>query len=114
MGKKGGIHMEYFIILIIDAGLAFIPANIAKKKGYSFAGFWCMSFFLSFLIILIVAVCLSDKNLYVRREEVGGYTPGYAPPCPMPRVFDKYCSHCGKGLYTEDIFCAGCGANQQF
>lgn len=49
------------IILGILFGLPFIPANIAKKKGYGFAGFYIFGFFL-FLIALIVALCLSDKN----------------------------------------------------
>ncbi len=50
------------ISLLANAGLAFIPANMAKKKGRSFAGYWCLSFFVSFLVGIIAAACLSNKS----------------------------------------------------
>ena len=65
----------------IILGLAYIPANIARKKGYGFAGFYIFGIFL-FLIALIVALCLSDKNkqidelkkaiIYEKNNENGG------------------------------------------
>lgn len=42
-------------------GLAYIPANIARKKGYGFAGFYIFGVIL-FIVALIVALCLSDKK----------------------------------------------------
>lgn len=48
-----------FALLLIF--LARIPADIAAKKGYSKVGFFIFGLFL-FLIALIVALCLSDKN----------------------------------------------------
>lgn len=47
--------------LAIIFALAYIPANIAKKKGYGFAGFYLFGLFF-FLIALIVSLCLSDKK----------------------------------------------------
>ena len=49
------------LILALAFSLPCIPAKIAKKKGYGFAGFYIFGLFL-FLIALIVALCLSDKN----------------------------------------------------
>lgn len=92
--------------LIIQFGLAFIPANMAKKKGYSFGGFWCLSFFFFFLVSIVVAACLTDKNEFVRRDEIGAYGN------PQDTNFELYCSHCGKGLFKEDQFCPKCGSKQ--
>lgn len=60
--------ISYIAILIIIiplilffVGLAFIPAYIAKNKGYSLGLFWLFGFFL-FLPALIVSLCIEDKN----------------------------------------------------
>ena len=37
---------------------ALIPGAIAKKKGHSFAGCYCLSFLVSPLIATIIAACL--------------------------------------------------------
>ena len=47
--------------LAICAGLGFIPANIAKKKGYSFGLFWLFGFGV-LPAAIIVACCLPNKN----------------------------------------------------
>lgn len=54
--------------LLINAGLAFIPAKMAHKKGYSFAGQWCISFFVSFLIGIIFAAALPKKTEAAENE----------------------------------------------
>lgn len=77
------------LCVAINVGLAFIPANIAKNKGYSFGGFWCLSFFLSFLVGLIVAAILEDKHSDV----------------PM-----KHCTQCGASMQRGSAFCSACGA----
>lgn len=53
----------FFIIipLILFVGLAFIPASIVKKKGYSFGLYWLFGFFL-FFPALIVSLCIEDRN----------------------------------------------------
>jgi ABC-type Mn2+/Zn2+ transport system permease subunit len=56
---------SFFIIfgLIIWLSLAFLPAYLAKKKGYSFLLFLVLSWFVSFLATLLVVVILKDKNM---------------------------------------------------
>lgn len=97
-----------FLLICIGAnvGLAFIPAYMARNKGYSFGGFWCIGFFASFLIGIIIAACLPDKTAQ------GNYAPPQYPPYqpPGPRgQFDSYCPECGHGIVGEDSFCPGCG-----
>ena len=53
--------METFFVLLFAVLLAFIPASMAKKKGYSYGGFWVFGFFL-WLPAIIVAACLNDKT----------------------------------------------------
>lgn len=92
------------IAALIAAGLALIPAKMAGNKGYSFAGFWCLSFFLSFLIGIIVAAGLPDKNTSMPKYETGG---AYYPPGSASR-----CWKCGAYLYERAPFCSKCGADQ--
>ncbi len=42
--------------------LAFWPATIAKRKGYSFVLFLILAIFISWLIALIIALIMKDKN----------------------------------------------------
>ena len=74
--------LPLFLMLVISAALAFIPAYLARKKGYSYGLFWLFGFFL-FLPAIIVACCIEDKTkpktpaaVYVAQP----YTPPYAPP----------------------------------
>ena len=60
-GMGGLLILAILISLGAKIGLAFIPANIAKKKGYGFGGFFVLGLFF-FLIGLIVSLCLDDKN----------------------------------------------------
>ena len=56
--------MFFFILgLVLWIALAFWPAMVAKKKGYSFILFLIASWFISFVITLIVALILKDKTL---------------------------------------------------
>lgn len=110
------------ILLYLGAcvGLAFIPATMARDKGYSYGGFWAFGFF--FLIIaIIVAACLTDKNQYIHRSQVG-YAPPPPPQYPSNHQYtpqytqgagaqqaSKFCPSCGAGLKMEDQFCGRCG-----
>ena len=47
--------------LIVAAGLAFIPASIAKKKGYSF-GLWWLYGWLLFIVAIIHVTVIPNKN----------------------------------------------------
>lgn len=51
----------YLIVLAIAAGLGFIPANIAKKKGYSF-GLWWFYGWMLFIVAIIHVNLIPDKN----------------------------------------------------
>ena len=53
--------MEFILTLAIAAGLAFIPANIAKKKGKSF-GLWWFYGWMLFIVALIHSLLLPDPN----------------------------------------------------
>ena len=53
--------MDTIIILLIAAGLGLIPANIAKKKGYSFSLWWFYGWML-FIVAIIHVQFIPDKN----------------------------------------------------
>lgn len=53
--------MELMMSLILAAGLAFIPANIAKKKGKSF-GLWWFYGWMLFIVALIHSLLLPDPD----------------------------------------------------
>lgn len=57
----GSWLLIFLLVAIVTFWLAYIPANIARKKGYGFAGFYILGLF-SFLIALIISLCLSDKK----------------------------------------------------
>ena len=53
--------MEFFVGLAIAAGLAFIPANIAKKKGHSF-GLWWFYGWMLFIVAIIHVQFIEDYS----------------------------------------------------
>ncbi|MBO6307384.1 MAG: SHOCT domain-containing protein [Oribacterium sp.] len=66
--------MEYSLIgLIIAAGLAFIPANIAKNKGHSF-GLWWFYGWMLFIVAIIHVQFIED---YTKRETEKNEKPIY-------------------------------------
>ena len=120
-------------LLGIYVGLAFIPANIAKKKGYGFGGFWFFGFCF-FLIALIVSLCLSDRNPsspYQNSESYynnqNGYYNNYSSDNINYNPSDynnshsandanahsntavSYCPNCGNKVNFGDSFCFNCG-----
>lgn len=74
----------YMIIIVVISlgvavGLAFIPAALARNKGYSYGAFWVFGFFL-FLPALITVLCLQDKNApayYPPQQPYQNYQPPY-------------------------------------
>ena len=102
-----GVYVIIIVIVLgLQAGLSFIGASMAKKKGYSFGGFWCLGFFSSFLIGIIVAAIVPDLNLYVRKDELYAYTA--MPPVPPPAT--RPCPACGKPVAVDGLFCSACGS----
>ncbi len=59
--KKNMDSGTYIIPLLIAAGLAFIPANIAKKKGHSF-GLWWFYGWMLFIVAVIHVNFIEDYN----------------------------------------------------
>jgi hypothetical protein len=57
--------MAFIIILgvVLWVFIAFWPAIVAKNKGYSFLLFLILSWFVSFIITLLIVVLLKDKTL---------------------------------------------------
>lgn len=49
-------------LLFVNVGLSFIPARIARKKGYSASWYWCISFFLTFVLGILFASALPSKS----------------------------------------------------
>jgi hypothetical protein len=86
------------IPLIIAALLGLIPANIAKKKGYSF-GLWWLFGFLAFIIALIVALVIKDKT----KEAPAALTASTAPPPGMVK-----CPHCNEYIKPGLATCPYC------
>jgi len=103
-----GVYTALIVIiaLCLQIGLSFIGASMAKKKGYSFGGFWCLGFFSSFLIGIIVAAIVPDLSLYIRKDEM------FARP-PVPPPMARPCPVCGKPVPMGDSFCPACGAKLQ-
>ena len=127
----------WLIAIGAAVGLAFIPASIARKKGYSYGGFWALGFFF-FLIALIVVLCLDPKpgsekyspqayyppqpQAYPGAAPYGqagpvppygqaGYTPPYPPPNAQPQpAGDFRCAQCGTPFKQGDAFCSKCGS----
>lgn len=58
------MSQSFFLVLGIALWviLAFWPAVIARRKGYSFALFLILALIVSWLIALIIALILKDKN----------------------------------------------------
>jgi hypothetical protein len=52
----------FLLGMILWVLLAFWPAMLAKRKGYSFILFLLLSWFVSFIITLLVVLILKDKN----------------------------------------------------
>lgn len=84
-----------FVGLIINFGLSFIVANIAERKGRSFAGFYWLSFLLGFFIGILVVIAIPNESK------------------PFT-VFDKTviqvkCPHCAELILAEASVCKHCG-----
>lgn len=62
--------MGYIIALVIAAGLGFIPANIAKNKGYDNFWLWWFYGWMLFIVALIHACVMKDKNAPVNAPVV--------------------------------------------
>jgi len=93
-----------FFMLIVCAGLAFIPAALAKDKGYSYGGFWVFGFF-AFLPALIVSLCIRTlNNASENIEDV--HTP---QTIEINAGVTSFCHKCGTKCTEDMLFCNVCG-----
>lgn len=134
IGIAGAIII-WVICLGAAVGLAFIPASMARKKGYSYGAFWVFGFFL-FIPAIIVAAVIEDKTKqpYPPYQQPYGqpyaqpgqppYGQPYAqpgqPPYGQPPYGQPYqqpsaqpaanCPSCGAPVNGNDAFCPSCGS----
>lgn len=107
--------LVWIICIGAAVGLAFIPATIARNKGYSYGGFWALGFFF-FLIGLIVALCLPDKTVPPPYQQYGQpyqqpYQP-YGQPYQQPyqpQPAQAVCPNCNDNIPADSAFCPKCG-----
>lgn len=96
----------YVIILIIAAGLAFIPASIAKRKGYSF-GLWWFYGWMLFIVAIIHVSLIPDKNAQQTPINQFNSIP-YSPPSNSGQSaadeLKKYKELFDSGVITEEEF----------
>jgi len=83
--------------LILAALLGLIPANIAKKKGYSF-GLWWLFGFLFFIVALIVALVMKDKTQTAPAIQASNLPPPGMVKCP----------HCNENIKPGMAACPYC------
>ena len=101
--------MELFIGLIIGAGLAFIPANIAKNKGYSF-GLWWFYGWMLFIVAIIHVNFIPDKNapqIPINTTSTAPstpYTPNSGSIHSAADELKKYKELLDAGILTEEEF----------
>lgn len=86
LGNKGDLYIEYWIFSV----LALIPANIASRKGRSFA-IWYIYGLCLFLIAFIHSLCIKDNDI--------------------AKTFKGWhkCLYCGEFSRPEATVCRCCG-----
>lgn len=84
--------------LVINLILSFVVANIAVEKGRSYAGFFWLSFLLSFLIGLLVVLASQP----ITKNQLGDVDSRLLVKCPMCAeqilAEAKVCKHCGRDV----------------
>jgi len=91
--------MESVIILIIAAGLGLIPANIAKKKGYSF-GLWWFYGWMLFIVAIIHVQFIPDKNAPQERNTANRIPTGQSGADELKKYKELY----DQGVLTKEEF----------
>lgn len=99
--------MEYYVVcLIIAAGLGFIPASIAKNKGYSF-GLWWFYGWMLFIVAIIHVSLIPDKNAQQTPIQFASAVPSCPPAVTSQSAADelkKYKELTDQGVITEEEF----------
>lgn len=89
------------VLLLIKLVLSCIPANIAQKKGYGFAGFYILGL-LSFFIALIVSLCLYDRQQQL--FEIKNAINSLATPASTADELEKYSKLLEQGAISQEEF----------
>jgi hypothetical protein len=99
-----------FVILIVNAGFSAIVAYVATQKGRSASGFFWLSFFLSFLvgILVVLAIPKVDKapQAINPNSNFASSAEGKLFKCPYCAEWVKsearVCRYCGKDI-ADDV-----------
>ena len=94
----------FLVGLLIAAGLAFIPANIAKKKGYSF-GLWWVYGWLLFIVAIIHVNLIPDKNVQQTQANAAAVSPSRSVANQSAAdELKKYKELLDQGVISEEEF----------
>ena len=96
----------YIIGLIIAAGLGFIPASIAKRKGYSF-GLWWFYGWMLFIVAIIHVSLIPDKNAQqtpINQYNAAPYSPSSNSGQSAADELKKYKELLDAGVITAEEF----------
>lgn len=115
--------------LVVHIAIACWAGSIAKKKGRSYGGWWCLSFFLLGFIALLIVACLGpavpqyvvqtysaessldSKWVCAHCGKVNPNEFSACPKCGHERMEKEtwLCSKCGAKNYLGFNFCSNCG-----
>lgn len=90
------------VSLVVAAGLACIPANIAEKKGYSF-GLWWFYGWMLFIVAIIHVVLIPDKNAQKSSIRSEAYSPSISSQSVADEL-KKYKELKDEGAISEEEF----------
>lgn len=93
--------LAILVLLAIKFVLPYIPANIARKKGYGFMGFYILGLFF-FLIALIISLCLSDKKQQLDEMKKTIHSENASPS--VAEELKKYSELLEQGIISQEEF----------
>ena len=97
-----------FVWLIFSAVFSYVVASIARRKGYSFGGFFLFGIF-AFVPALIVVLILPYKGRAVEvQSETSGASESTAGVNQSPSP--KQCQYCASLNLPGVLKCQNCGA----
>ena len=97
------LFMVWVSFLIPCIGLGFIPASIARTKGYDYFGLWWLYGWLLFVVAMIHTLLLKDKRKEQTKCEICGTFMSNSA---------NFCDHCGNSMAAHKLpkNCPNCGA----
>ena len=97
------------VSIVINGVIAEITGSIARKKGRSFKGWFCLSFFLLGIIALIIITCLPDTKVSSGRVSARGGRGDSVAENNKKQYDGWICDRCGQYNIHADKFCVNCG-----